>query len=142
MKKFIALGALALSVAAFSAQQASAWTNFKFGAGINFGYQAGGNNFGWGLFRNGQPPCSDSCGGGVPTPPPYGQLQPGSVDQGFVGGLTPPRLPLNLSRTTAPVTPSTTSTSRTPTAMGTITATTTVTIVNHGTHLSSALEPC
>lgn len=94
MKKFLALGALALSVAVLSNQQASAWTNIKFGVGLNLNWQAGGNNFAWGLFRNGQPPCSESCGS-VPSPCPcpqggYGYLQPGSNDQSFVGGLTPP----------------------------------------------------
>jgi len=56
MKKILLVGALAL-LALFSAeQQASAWLNFKFGAGINWAWQSGGNNTLWGLFRNGQPP--------------------------------------------------------------------------------------
>jgi hypothetical protein len=64
MKKIFVMGALAVAVAAVSQQQASAWTNIKFGAGINLGYQAGGNTLLWGAFRNGQPPGPD-CG-------PYG----------------------------------------------------------------------
>lgn len=99
MKKFLTLGVLALTLGVLSTEQASAWTNLKFGAGINFGYQAGGNNFGWGLFRNGQPPCPGECGGGMPTPPPHA-LQQGSLDNGF--GATPqaamPAQPQSYSR--------------------------------------------
>jgi hypothetical protein len=93
MKKFLTLGALALTLAVASTQQASAWTNFKFGAGINLGYQAGGNNFGWGLFRNGQPPCPGECGGGSAPAPHSSYLQPGSIDQNFSGGMTAPSAP-------------------------------------------------
>ena len=94
MKKFLTLGALALTLAVLSTQQASAWTNFKFGVGLNFGYQAGGNNFGWGLFRNGQPPEA-CCPGGAPQtyapgmPAPQTYAHP-SMDQGFNGGVQAP----------------------------------------------------
>ena len=107
MKKFFIMGALALTAAVLSDHQASAWTNFKFGAGVNLGYQAGGNNFGWGLFRNGNPPevcCPTQT---APTPPSYAPpaytppaytppayppqtyAQP-SNEQGFQGGVTSP----------------------------------------------------
>jgi hypothetical protein len=68
MKKLFTLGALALSVAAVSHEQASAWINWKAGAGVNLGYQSGGNNFLWGAFRNGQPPGPEfpDHGGGFP----------------------------------------------------------------------------
>src|SRR5207249_4894599 len=71
MKKILAMGITALSLALISEQQASAWVNWKFGAGINFNWQSGGNNFLWGAFRNGQPPAPDCCPppccpGGVP----------------------------------------------------------------------------
>lgn len=56
MKKIILLGALALGVMATMQEPASAWLNFKFGAGINWAWQSGGNNVLWGFFRNGQPP--------------------------------------------------------------------------------------
>ena len=66
MKKFLAMGVLALGVAALAQQPASAWVNTKFGAGINWAYQSGGNNVLWGAFRNGQPPAPEGCatGGG------------------------------------------------------------------------------
>jgi hypothetical protein len=67
MKKFLTVGVLALIVAAFSHQQASAWINCKFGVGFNWGWESGGNNLLWGAFRNGQPgapdwECHHQCG--------------------------------------------------------------------------------
>lgn len=56
MKKMLAFSALALSVALVSEHKASAWVNCKFGVGLNWSLQSGGNNLLWGLFRNGQPP--------------------------------------------------------------------------------------
>jgi hypothetical protein len=56
MRTFLTAGLLGLVVLGLSAPQASAWTNFKFGIGFNFGRQSGGNNFLWGLYRNGQTP--------------------------------------------------------------------------------------
>jgi hypothetical protein len=78
MKKFVAMGALALILAACSQQEASAWINCKFGVGLNWAWQSGGNNLAWGVFRNGQPPCCDwpSCFG-----PGYGA--PAYHAQGF-----------------------------------------------------------
>ncbi len=61
MKKFLAAGALALAVVALSQQQAPAWVNCQFGVGVNWHYQSGGNNFCWGVFRNGQPPGAPDC---------------------------------------------------------------------------------
>src|ERR1700692_2932040 len=66
MRKILLLGSCALLLALSLQQQASAWLNFKFGAGINWNWQSGGNNTLWGLFRNGQPPgygnnCDPSC---------------------------------------------------------------------------------
>jgi hypothetical protein len=67
MKKFLTAGVLALTVAACSHQQASAWINCKFGIGLNWNWQSGGNNMLWGVFRNGQPgapdwECHRQCG--------------------------------------------------------------------------------
>jgi hypothetical protein len=89
MKKFVVMGALALALAVCSQQEASAWVNTKFGVGLNWGYQSGGNNFLWGVFRNGQPPCCDGpgCGPGYGPGyfgPAYGG--PGYHAQGFQGG--------------------------------------------------------
>jgi hypothetical protein len=70
MKKILTAGLLALSAALITDQQASAWVNCKFGVGLNWNWQSGGNNFLWGAFRNGQPPCPDVAypggGGGYP----------------------------------------------------------------------------
>lgn len=82
MKKFFMMGVLATAIAVLSQQQASAWTNFKFGVGLNLGYQAGGNNFLWGAWRNGQPPAPDcapyGCPGGMPFAPPPHAYQTGT----------------------------------------------------------------
>jgi hypothetical protein len=64
MKKFLTIGILTVAAATISTQEAPAWVNWKVGVGANIGWQAGGNNFLWGLFRNGQPPAPDFCGGG------------------------------------------------------------------------------
>jgi hypothetical protein len=78
MKKILVLGALALSIGLLSQQQASAWVNCKFGVGLNWNWQSGGNNFLWGAFRNGQPPGPDCCyAGGHPG------SRPGSTFPGF-----------------------------------------------------------
>jgi hypothetical protein len=65
MKKLIALGACALLLTLSLEQPASAWLNLKFGAGVNWSWQAGGNNLLCGLYRCGQPPgygaCDPSC---------------------------------------------------------------------------------
>lgn len=66
MKKILVLGALALSIGLLSEQPASAWVNCKFGVGLNWNWQSGGNNFLWGAFRNGQPPGPDCAYGPGP----------------------------------------------------------------------------
>jgi hypothetical protein len=64
MKKIVFAGLVALSVMAISHQQASAWVNTKFGVGLNWEAQSGGNQFLWGAWRNGQPPGPEAFGGG------------------------------------------------------------------------------
>lgn len=66
MKKLLVVGVLALSAVLLSRQDASAWVNTRFGIGLNWSYQSGGNNFLWGAFRNSQPPG-----------PEYGSVFPG-----------------------------------------------------------------
>ena len=63
MKKIVLAGLFAIAVIAVTQQQASAWVNQRFGIGLNWHRQAGGNNFGWGLFRNGQTPGPEAFGG-------------------------------------------------------------------------------
>jgi hypothetical protein len=82
MKKILVLGALALSIGLLSEQPASAWVNCKFGVGLNWNWQSGGNNFLWGAFRNGQPPgpdCAYPRGGGYPG---HGPTFPGFTPYG------------------------------------------------------------
>ena len=62
MKKIIASGLLAVCLIAVSKQEASAWVNSKFGIGLNWDFQSGGNSFLWGLWRNGQPPGPEAFG--------------------------------------------------------------------------------
>jgi hypothetical protein len=56
MRKFSIAGLLALSALAGSQQPASAWVNARFGIGLDFSWQSGGNNLLWGLWSNGQVP--------------------------------------------------------------------------------------
>lgn len=93
MKKFLTTGVLALALAAIATQESNAWVNSKFGIGLNWNYQSGGNNLLWGAFRNGQPPAPDCgvCPGGMPGgvypgAPAHGYMAPGA-DQGFTGHL-------------------------------------------------------
>ncbi len=66
MKKFTIVAMLALGTLALSQQPAPAWTNWKFGIGMNVAKQSGGNCLLWGVYRNGQPPGPD-----------YGSVYPG-----------------------------------------------------------------
>jgi hypothetical protein len=76
MKKIVLAGLAALAVIALAQQQASAWVNARFGVGLNWQRQSGGNNLGWGLYRNGQPPGPEAFGGvfspSNPAPPYFG----------------------------------------------------------------------
>jgi hypothetical protein len=75
MKKLFALSVLSAGLLLASTQQASAWSNIKFGVGMNLHWQTGDNNFLWGVFRNGQ------------IPPPAGV--PGGFPGGYPGGGFP-----------------------------------------------------
>ncbi len=55
MKKLLGL-TVAAAVLAMVPQQASAWSNIKFGVGLNFEASCGNNNLLWGTFVNGQVP--------------------------------------------------------------------------------------
>ena len=56
MKKIVLAGLFAVCALALSQQQASAWVNSRFGVGLNWESQSGGNSLLWGAWRNGQPP--------------------------------------------------------------------------------------
>ncbi len=77
MKRILTLGLVALGLTLGTNQEASAWVNFKFGAGINWQWQSGNNNILWGAFRDGQVPGPEfftgyggcpggNCGGFMP----------------------------------------------------------------------------
>ena len=68
MKKFLTVGLLAIVALAFMQQDASAWVNSRFGIGLNWDYQSGGNKAGWGLWRNGQPPGPEAFNSGAFQP--------------------------------------------------------------------------
>ena len=104
MRKITLLGLWALALTVLSHEQANAWINFKFGVGLNWNWQSGGNNTLWGLFRNGQPPgsgptfdpsvCPPVCGnsgGGWGNPyGGYGGYGPGGMNQPGCGSQQPP----------------------------------------------------
>lgn len=66
MKKMALLGILALTFAVVGEQKASAWTNFKFGVGLNWNWQSGGNNLLWGAARGSQVPGAEYFGPSAP----------------------------------------------------------------------------
>lgn len=62
MKKMLMVGLLAIGAIAMTQQQASAWIHSRFGIGMNWDYQSGGNSAVWGLWRNMQPGGHDPLG--------------------------------------------------------------------------------
>jgi len=82
MKKMALLGILALTIAVLGEQKASAWTNFKFGVGLNWQWQSGGNNLLWGAAHGSQPPGAEQ----------FGEFYPGHFhghDPMFFGSAAP-----------------------------------------------------
>jgi hypothetical protein len=63
MKKLLGVSLLTLAVALLAQQEASAWSNIRFGIGLNMAWQTGNNSFGWGLWRDGQVPGSPTDAG-------------------------------------------------------------------------------
>ena len=77
MKRMISLGLLALGLTLAHQQPASAWCNFKFGAGVNWHWQSGNNSYFCGLFKSGEVPGPEyfgvpGCGAGCAVPGGYG----------------------------------------------------------------------
>ncbi len=103
MRKLFTMSVLALTLVLVSSQQASAWSNIKFGVGMNFHWQTGDNNLLWGVFRNGQ----------IPGPGPYGPMYGGghgggdgfpmyyeqAATQNAKPATTPTQAPANASQT-------------------------------------------
>ena len=105
MKKFLTIGALTLGLAAFSQQEASAWIKCNFSVGLNWSWEAGNNNYLWGLVRTGQvpgyptdygysahgspSPYAGMMGGGMVAPPPVA-YDGGHMPHGAPGFVAPP----------------------------------------------------
>jgi len=74
MKKMMLVALLGLGLVLTSGQRASAWSKVNFGVGLNLGWEGGGNNLLFGLFRGAQPPAGMYGGDGpmepeMPAPP-------------------------------------------------------------------------
>jgi hypothetical protein len=77
MKKILVAGLFAIGLLAITQQQASAWVNSKFGIGLNWDLQSGGNQILWGAWRNGQPPGPEAINAGPYAPTYRGPVGPG-----------------------------------------------------------------
>ncbi len=120
MKKFLTIGALALGLAAFSQQEASAWIKCNFSIGLNWSWEAGNNNYFWGMIRTGQVPgypTDYQQSAHVPTPSPYagmmGAAPPmvygdGHAPHGAPGFTPPPPQTVEPPAGKAPAQPTTT----------------------------------
>jgi len=74
MKKICSIGLLAICCVALSHQEASAWINTRFGIGLGYQWQSGGNSFGH-IWQNGQVPGPEAYGV-APSYYPYPQQYP------------------------------------------------------------------
>src|ERR1700738_1435980 len=91
MKRIISLGLLALGILCAADQQASAWVNSKFGVGLNWSWQGGGNNLLWGAIRGGTPPCPENGPYGAPGFDGGFGGYGGGYGPGFGGGFAAPQ---------------------------------------------------
>lgn len=91
MRKVFVTGLLAVCLMAVSQQQASAWTNARFGIGMNFGFSSGGNSLGWGIIRGAQPPGPEMYQGNQGYP----QFAPLAQQGVEVYSPAPAELPVN-----------------------------------------------
>ena len=80
MKKLIGMSVVALAITLISMQEASAWSNIKFGVGMNFQWQTGNNGIGKHFWRNGPLPGQPVYGYG------YQGYFPGHGGYGGYGG--------------------------------------------------------
>jgi hypothetical protein len=79
MKKLFGLSVVALAITLISMQEASAWSNIKFGAGFNFQWQTGNNGIGKHFWRSGPLPGQPVYGYG------YQNYFPGHGGPGMYG---------------------------------------------------------
>lgn len=92
MKKFVVGGLFAITMLAIPQQEASAWINSRFGIGLNWDWQSGGNQLLWGAWRNGQPPGPEAFNSGAYQPRYQGPM-PGFMPQGPHGMAPQPFAP-------------------------------------------------
>src|SRR5437879_642869 len=83
MKKILVLSVSALTVLAISGQNASAWSEFKFGVGLNLAYKGGGNNILWGAYKSQQPPAPGYPGYPGVDPAAVPPVMPGAFGAGY-----------------------------------------------------------
>ena len=80
MKKLLVASVLALALLMGSRQSASAWSEFKFSAGVNFGWVGGGNRILWGAYHSAPFPGNPDLGpwfpGLFPGYPPVAPVAP------------------------------------------------------------------
>ncbi len=62
--KRLAFGVAAVALVLASQQQASAWSKFNFGVGLNVGWQGGGNSVLWGVLKGAPTPGDGGYGDG------------------------------------------------------------------------------
>ena len=62
MKKLLVTCVLALALMMADRQSASAWSEFKFSAGVNMGWVGGGNRLFWGMYRSAPYPGGQDLG--------------------------------------------------------------------------------
>ena len=105
MKKLFVASVLALAVTLASQQTASAWSEFKFGVGLNFGWCGGGNRILWGAYHSAPYPGGPDIGPyfpglaaaytGVPSYAPYaGYAAPPAFAPMWQGPMPSPMTPL------------------------------------------------
>jgi len=99
MKKLLGISLLAGLAVLATERPVQAWCNSKFSIGLNWHFQSGGNNFLWGLYRNGQVPgpwgdglIPGPCAGPAPAYP-YAAPAPVAEAFPFYGNMNNPAVP-------------------------------------------------
>ena len=118
MKKLVMASLLALGVLVVGQQRASAWSEFKFSAGVNLSWTRSGSCTNWGIYRTSTPydACPPfGCPGGFPY---YGGHAAAPGAESYYGGVAaqaprpspPPRRRPTTPTTTRGISPSATPT--------------------------------
>jgi hypothetical protein len=89
MKRILCATMVAFGLLLTSSQQASAWSKFNFGVGLNVGWEGGGNSILWGVMKGGPSPGQMSDGaypsypGGLGAMPTAQMGNPGLYSAGY-----------------------------------------------------------